>query len=324
MCSLLAAESLERTLILVGAPGLLAIAAFLFASTLGGRLSDEVAPLAAEISEAQRRQKRQATASSSSLFALALAFLPAATLLARKLGLDGRGAIGPPREDMRRNYGRAGYPGGLSDDELYGLGLLIGPAIAAPLAIGLALVIEEPLMLLLLVLGLPLGPMLVNSQLQSRGLVREKQIGRTFAYVVDLLVLTMKSGASLTLALERVTLDYKGHPIGDEVRALLSDMELGASNREAFEAMGKRVPIPVVKQFADEVVQSEELGQPIADALERMADRVRTRRIQDARATAGKAKVMVLIPSMLVFIAALLLLFAPFIVRFLTGTFGQQ
>ena len=40
------------------------------------------------------------------------------------------------------------------------------------------------------------------------------------------------------------------------------------------------------------------------------------RRVQEATETAGKAKVMVLVPGMLVFAATLELLFAPFIVRY--------
>jgi pilus assembly protein TadC len=77
--------------------------------------------------------------------------------------------------------------------------------------------------------------------------------------------------------------------------------------------------VSVVRTFVDDVIQSEELGRPIADTLERLADRVRVRRVQEAVDTAGKAKVMVLVPGMLVLMATLLVLFAPFIVRWYYG-----
>ena len=71
--------------------------------------------------------------------------------------------------------------------------------------------------------------------------------------------------------------------------------------------------------FCDDLIQSEELGRPVSESLERLAERVRTQRVQEATETAGRAKVLVLIPITLVFVAVLLLLFAPFIVRYFYG-----
>ena len=45
--------------------------------------------------------------------------------------------------------------------------------------------------------------------------------------------------------------------------------------------------------------------------------------MQDATDTAGRAKVLVLIPGMLVFIAVLILLFSPFAVRYFYGGYGE-
>ena len=72
----------------------------------------------------------------------------------------------------------------------------------------------------------------------------------------------------------------------------------------------------MVTTFVDDLLQSEELGRPIADTLESLADRVRTIRTQDAIDTAGKAKVMVLVPGTLILLACMIMLFAPFIVKF--------
>src|SRR5690606_7767567 len=99
-------------------------------------------------------------------------------------------------------------------------------------------------------------------------------------------------------------------------RAALTDMEMGVTTRDAFEALASRAPMPAVRTFVDELVQSDELGRPVADTLEELADRTRERRIQEATEIAGKAKVKVLVPGMLVLVATMLLLFAPFIVKF--------
>ena len=81
----------------------------------------------------------------------------------------------------------------------------------------------------------------------------------------------------------------------------------------------QRVPTEPMRLFVDDLVQGEELGRPLADIFERQADQSRVRRVQDATDTAGKAKVLVLIPGMLVFISVLILLFAPFFVRWYYG-----
>jgi hypothetical protein len=85
--------------------------------------------------------------------------------------------------------------------------------------------------------------------------------------------------------------------------------------------MADRLKIPDITSLGDAIVQSEELGWPLADTLERLADRINAERILNAQATAGAAGVYVMLPSTLVLMSAVLLLFAPFVVRYLvTGT----
>lgn len=313
----LLAQTAPDGVLLLGAAGALGVAAAAAVIAVGSRVSREMAPVVAQLSEIQRRQNRQRIASASPVFALVLTLLPIPTFLGKRL---------PARQvksELAHWYARAGWPGGLSDDELFGLGILVGLAIGALVSLGLSILAPFPLGLIGFVMA-ALGPTLVKGHFQSEAKTREKAIGRTLPYVIDLLVLTMKSGASLPIALRRVADDYRGHPVGEEFRMMINDFDMGSTSREAWENLAKRAPIPVVKVMVDDVLQSEELGQPIADTLERLSDRSRTRRVQDAKATAGQAKVMVLMPMMLVFFASLLLLFAPFIVRYLTGTFGEQ
>ena len=79
-----------------------------------------------------------------------------------------------------------------------------------------------------------------------------------------------------------------------------------------------------VPPLTDALVQSEELGWPLAETLEGLADRLNGERVLRAQATAGAAGVYVMLPSTLVLLSAVLLLFAPFIVRYLvTGTLAD-
>lgn len=267
--------------------------------------------LAAEFAKEREVHAARRTASASGLLGVAAPFLPFATALARVIGL------GSLQATLAERYARAGYPGGLDDDELLGLGLLAGVPLA--LLLGLVLAFVNPLLAPLGLALVLLGPGLLSSSYNSQGTKRELAITRVMPFVLDLLVLTMRAGASLQQAVERVTEDYRDHPIGLEFAAVLSDLSTGTTVREAFENMQERLPIPAVRNFVDDLVQGDELGRPLAEVFERQADASRIRRVQDATDTAGKAKVLVLIPGMLVFIAVLLLLFAPFAVRWYYG-----
>lgn len=302
---------LEHPALLVAACILagLAIGLIVYATAL--TMGIRAQPVAMVIGDAHLRIRRERAKQDSTLFGLVMSLMPVLVPVARRLPLESI------RRSLSGRYARAGWPGGLSDDEILGIALLLSVVCTIPAILIVA--VFKPVAAPLGLLALLLGPGLVSMSLSSRGDQRELAISRTMPFVLDLLVLTIRAGASLNIALERVVIDYADHPIGIEFRATLTDLELGATLTQAFQNLLKRAPVPVVRTFVDDVIQSEELGRPIADTLERLADRVRVRRVQEAVDTAGKAKVMVLVPGMLVLMATLLVLFAPFIVRWYYG-----
>lgn len=275
---------------------------------LGELLKSSRDPVAAVIGDAQRRIRREKARQDSGSYSLFLTLLPVAVGVCRMLPLQG------VRESLAERYAEAGWPGGLEDDELVAISMLVGLALVIPLALILFLI--SPFLVPAALVALMFGPGFVSGRLSSMAKVRTTKIQRTMPFVLDLLVLTMRAGASFRLAVQRVTIDFEDHPIGLEFRAALTDMEMGVNTRDAFEALAQRAPMPAVRTFVDELVQSDELGRPVADTLEELADRTRERRIQEATEIAGKAKVKVLVPGMLVLVATMLLLFAPFIVKF--------
>lgn len=287
--------------------GGLAVAGVVYAMVSGLRVDPAAA---AERVGAVRREmgvKRERW-TDSPVFNLGLVLLP----VFRPLG-------SVPLESFKKDWAKraeaAGWPAGLDEHGLLAVGLGAAITVGGVLAVVLG-VLANPM---LAGLGLVAGAFvlfLVGSSLEGIGRRRQKKIGRSMPYVIDLLVLTMRAGASFPQALERVTRDYASHPIGEEFAFLLSEINAGATRRQAFINLGDRNPLPIVRIFIDEVLQSEELGRGISDTLERLADRVRTRRKQDAQDTAGKAKVNVLAPSVLALVGVLLLMFSSFIVKF--------
>jgi tight adherence protein C len=262
----------------------------------------------------RRAEMRQQALAASPLFRWTLPFISSLSATVNSLGLE------PLRQYIHDPYVRAGYPGGLDDDEVVAAGALLSGVFT--LAIGFVVVtLLGPALAWLALLGLPLGMVALVAHLKSRGDERETEIMRALPYALDLLVLMLRSGTSLRIALARVIDDYRRHPLGIELGQVLAEIDVGSPRAEAFRKMAERLKIPDITSLVDAIVQSEELGWPLADTLERLADRINAERVLRAQAAAGAAGVYVMLPSTLVLLSAILLLFAPFIVLYLvTGT----
>jgi tight adherence protein C len=262
----------------------------------------------------RRAEMRELARGRSAPFRFFEPYLAGLAITVERLGLE------PLRQYIRRPYVRAGYPGGLEDEEVVAAGailagvfvIVIGFVAVGLFGVGLSWVA---------LMGLPLGFVALVAHLQSQAEERERDILRALPYALDLLVLMVRSGTSLRMALGRVVDDYAAHPLGIELGQVLAEMDVGATRADAFKKMADRLKIPDVTALVDAIVQSEELGWPLADTLERLADRITAERILRAQATAGAAGVYVMLPSTLVLLSAVLLLFAPFIVNYLvTGS----
>jgi len=268
----------------------------------------------ATLTSMRRAEMRQRAMQTSPVFRFALPIIASLSGTMNRLGLE------PLRQYVHEPYVRAGYPGGLDDDELVATGALL--SILLTILVGfLSVVFFGVAFAWLALLGLPLGYMAVAAHLKSQAREREVEIMRAMPYALDLLVLMLRSGTSMRIALGRLIDDYTRHPLGIELGQVIAEIDVGSPRTEAFKKMAERLKIPDITSLVDAIVQSEELGWPLADTLERLADRINAERILNAQATAGAAGVYVMLPSTLVLMSAVLLLFAPFIVRYLvTGT----
>jgi tight adherence protein C len=85
-------------------------------------------------------------------------------------------------------------------------------------------------------------------------------------------------------------------------------MQIGKSRTEALRAMAGRTTVPELRAFVAALVQSTELGIPIANVLREQAKEMRVRRRQRAEERAQKVPVKITIPLILCLFPALLVL----------------
>jgi tight adherence protein C len=109
------------------------------------------------------------------------------------------------------------------------------------------------------------------------------------------LAITVEAGLGLEQALVIVT-DRLGGPLGDELRRMLREIELGVDRRTALEFLRRRTDVRELSAFVVALLQADELGMAVGEVLRVQAAQVRLVRRLHAREEAAKTPVKILFP----------------------------
>lgn len=189
--------------------------------------------------------------------------------------------LSPWRAKIRRRIDQAGRPGGLTV-ELYarrtaGYVVMFG---------GLAVLLVLNGQLLLAVVCL-IGCFQNEFSLLGKRRVRQDEIERTMPDFLDVLAVTVAAGLSFRLALARVADSMPG-PLAEEFMVAMRQMELGTSRRDAFEDLRDRNESEALNQFVTALLQAEELGAPLTNALADISNDLRRGSAQYAKRKAQR------------------------------------
>lgn len=143
---------------------------------------------------------------------------------------------------------------------------------------------------------------------------RQETIDRELPDFLDVLSVTVAAGLGFRSALERVASFAEG-PVAEEMRTTLREMDLGLSRRVAFTNLRERNRSEPLGSFVTAVLQSEELGVPLAQSLIDIAAEIRREFAQQTRQRAAKAGPKVslvvtvtIVPGAMILIASSLIL----------------
>lgn len=93
---------------------------------------------------------------------------------------------------------------------------------------------------------------------------------------LDFLARSMRAGHAFTISLEMVGEEIH-EPLGQELRALFNEQNLGASLERSFLSFSKRVPIPDVRFFCSAVLLQRQTGGNLSEILNRLSHIIRER-----------------------------------------------
>lgn len=149
------------------------------------------------------------------------------------------------------------------------------------------------LLTLCIVLG---GTVLPQSALRARARQRRERIVGVLPDTLDLLAVAVRAGLGIDSAIAKVS-EVTNGSLADELAVVLTEIRIGESRQNALEHMAQRLEIPEVTALVRSLLQAEQLGVPLADALATRAAEARRRRFLEIEEKAGKAPVKMLFPT---------------------------
>ena len=195
-------------------------------------------------------------------------------------------------ERLANNLDKAGNPPAWPVERIFavkGIGLVVG-GILGPLYDGITL--TAVLVSVFASAGLFFLPDLL---VYNTGLRRQESLRKGFADALDMLTVCVEAGQGFDSALTQVARTVTG-PIGGEFARVLSEIQIGKTRAQAFQALGERNTAPEVKNFVSALVQADRLGVPIGGVLREQTKEMRIIRRQLAEEKAQKVAVKVIFP----------------------------
>ncbi len=152
----------------------------------------------------------------------------------------------------------------------------------------------------------------------TRRLVR---INKKLPYTLDLIALMMTAGCTFTEAVDSLVEDEPDDDLNQELRLMRRHIEFGARRSQALAELAQRIPLDTLRSVVGAINQSQRLGTPLATILSAQAGMIRMQRSVHAEKLSASASLRILLPSMLILIAAVIVVFAPFVRPLLSRMF---
>jgi tight adherence protein C len=148
--------------------------------------------------------------------------------------------------------------------------------------------------------------------LKSKAVRRQIKLKRQFAAAIDLMALMMDVGGGFHEAMAVAADEAKGTPLGDELAIVRRDLALGKRD-DALRNLVTRTQDEDIGEVVMALIEGQQLGTPLADILRTQASQMRLKRTQWAEKASAESEVALVFPAMLIMLACLILIAAPFV-----------
>ncbi len=223
------------------------------------------------------------------------------------------------RAQIHQQLNASGNPWGYSVREFLAICILSAVALGF-LSVILVIAAGSTLALIIGPAMAVLGFMIPLYALRDAGGRRCRKIGKQLPYTLDLVALTMAAGSTFTEAVHTLIRDDPDENLNQELAVVLSEVELGTPRATALAHMADRIPLESLRSVVGAVNQAEALGTPLSTILKLQSDMLRMHRGVQAEKLSASASLRILVPSVLILVAVVIIVFAPLIIRGMQGS----
>jgi tight adherence protein C len=240
-----------------------------------------------------------------------------APIMTLALSLAQRFNVQSMRRRIRQDLEAAGNPSGYSVEEYLAICLISGLGVGFFVALFDLLVWGGGSVFLTAPAMAAVGFAVPVWALYDAAKRRLGRISKQLPYTLDLISLVMEAGATFPEAVETLIRDDPNDDLNQELRVALNEMSFGSTRAVALQNLADRIPLESLRSIVGAVNQAENLGTPLASILKLQAEMLRMHRSVRAEKLAASASLRVLIPSMLILIAVVVIVFAPLIIMYI-------
>lgn len=219
---------------------------------------------------------------------------------------------------------QAGYFSPSAVSAFYGMKIVVAILVFAGLMLFLPILLRSfpPGSLFgLAAFGAGLGYVLPAWHVDYRRAKRQRLIREGFPDSLDLLLICVEAGLGLDAAISRVASELSlAHSIlADHYRFVGAELRAGRSRHEALRGFSDRTGVDEVRSLVTLLIQSDELGTSISQALRVHAFEMRAKRLLRAEEKAHKIPVKLAFPLMFGLIPVIFMVtLTPAIIKFVT------
>ncbi len=242
---------------------------------------------------------------------------------ARLLGGDAQTeAVGRARQRLRE----AGYRQGSALTIFLGSRMVL--AITAPFAT-LFYIRTTDLTQLQIVLSVciaaGIGLVVPSYWLDRRRSARKLEIQNGLPDALDLMVVCVEAGLGVNSSMARISQEFRGTSpiIAAEFELVTLEVRAGKSTTDALRSLAERTAVADIGSLVAMLVQTERFGTSVAETLRVFADSMRSQRMLRAEEQAGKAPLKMLFPTVVIFMATLIIAIGPGIIQMM-NFFGEN
>jgi tight adherence protein C len=136
---------------------------------------------------------------------------------------------------------------------------------------------------------------------------RTQEINQTFPDALDMLLICVQGGIGLEQAIDRVAGEVADHSeiLAEELGILSVEMAMLSDRRQALQDFAKRVGSGAARSFATALLQAEQYGTSISQALRVMSEDLRDQRMAMAEQKAASLPPKLTVPMIVFFLPVL-------------------